>query len=976
MNRKMQVVGFGVALVAVIFVYGFLTRGGDRVPRHVETGKTPDPAKTALPSGPVENATSSTLAMFPAGEGKRDAFPIRVLWLDTQQPVEGATVTLTPDLKVKAAERTGKPEESSKPDGIDKPAGTVHPAISLTGQTDKAGNLSLEYPPDLATTGTLRCQVRTEHPGAVSLVIQNRTVFTTRTLTLNIQRAYGYFGTVYRRDAAGKFIPAPGATVSAVPALSGPIGQSSPSTTATSDAEGHYTIASLPENVVYLWGQLDDQVTVESKTPVMGKPGERSGPFDLYLEQGASLAVLVSDKATLKPIPGATVEVKFAGPLSRSATVDSEGFCEVKGLPLGRIKVFARAEGYAEEFAPMDVSTDSKSNTVPFFLDQGGRVRILTVGAADNKPLAHVPLQVCGNTIIEVVSDSEGIAMVDGLKPAIKWGIIPVGDYESTRVPLAEGKTLRNDVPSFIPDPQKTVEVTVRVANKGLSSSWHKTNDRDLVSVEGTVVNELGEAVQGAIVTASSRCCRSSAVTNASGEYRIENACVAIYVSSQNPLPDLETVKNENPYVDEQISLAHRDDYSPRPDHALGTGSSVSCYIGPVTLQVEANGYAPVKNIRTSVDKKPQIVLKEKVDGEVKVCVTDDETKRPIMDYWLLKSGPGGDNSEIRVCTQDGVAIQKNLSRGQTYSFMVRSVGYIEKTIEKKMEGDLEKEQINFPLERQKQMQGVVVDAETQQPLSGIEIRCARIELVESIRRLSKNLADIPSGKALYSDSKGEFQFTLTTPMGALVFLPLQYTQIVVPFKDLEQYRDSKSGKIVIPLEKSNASVSVTLLQGQGAFLKPDSITLKRVDNKVVTDSLANPIVQNGTSQWTGLPSGEYEISGQAAGPDYREVKVSFKLSVGENRTIRIEENNSASLSGRVFQPAGTALPSASLTVESETEQNGERTQWQYFTRSDENGNFRFMGIAPGTCKITELKSRYSETIQINGNVTRDFGVP
>jgi hypothetical protein len=822
MDRK----GWGIALFAVLLAglvgYGLLPHGGDRVPRHLEAAPTVEPL-TVVPSGePVETATSATQPVTPVQEKKGRVFQIRVVWLDTNLPVEGATVTLIPEQNGNTSGNSPSPEgppesDASESESLDpKPKTgqsgektpakeTAQPAISLTGLTDKTGTLSLECPPDLATTGTLRCQVTAEHPGAVPASHRGVTLSDSRTFHLSMQRAYGYFGTVYRRDAAGKFVPASGATVSVVPTLSRPFGQSNPSaSTATSDAEGHYTIASQPDNIVYLWAQWEDQVTVESKLPVMGKPGERSGPFDLYLEQGASLTALVSDKATLKPIPGATVEVKFSGQLSRFATADSEGFCEVKGLPLGRIEVVARSEGYAEEFAPMEVSTDSKSNTVPFFLDQGGKVRILTVGEADNKPIAHVPLQVCGNTVIEVLSDSEGIATVDGLKPAIKWGIIPVGDYESIRVPLAEGKISRNDAPSFTPDPQKTVEITVRVANKRLSASWHKNNDRDLVLIEGTVVNELGETVAGAIVTARSRCCRSSTVTNASGEFRIENACVAIYVSSQNPLPDLETVKNENPYVDEQINLAHRDDYSPRPDHVLSTGSSVSCYIGPVVLQVEANGYAPVKSIWTSVDKKPQIVLKEKIDGEVKVCVTDDETKRPIMDYWLLKSGPGGDNSEIRVCTQDGMTIQKNLSRGETYSFTVRSVGYIEKTIEKKIEGDWGREPINFSLEHQKQMQAMVVDAETQQPLDGIEIRCARIELVESIRRLSKNLADIPSGKILYSDSNGEFQFTLITPMGALVLLPAQYTQIVVPFKDLEQYRDPKSGKIVIPLRKSD----------------------------------------------------------------------------------------------------------------------------------------------------------------------------
>jgi hypothetical protein len=970
MNRKLQVAGLCTVFILGIIGYGLLTREGDHVPQNENAERPGVQAKAVPPSELSENVTSATLPVAPVGEEKKETFRIRVMWLDTNQPVEGATVTLIPEQNEKVLGKTNRTESFPKAtDKTDKPEGTDKPAITLTGQTDMAGNLSLKCPPDLTTTGTLRCQVKAEHPGAVPASYQGVAVSDSTTFNLTMQRAYGYFGTVYRRDTAGKFIPAPGATVSAVPVSTRLPGQSSPPATATSDAEGHYTIVSLPENIVYLWGQLDDQVTVEAKTPVMGKSGERSGPFDLYLEQGTSLAALVSDKTTLKPISGATVEVKFAGALSRSAMADSEGFCEVKGLPLGRIVVFARAEGYAEEFVPMDVSTDSKSNAVPFFLDQGGRVRILTVGAADNKPLAHVPLQVCGNTIIEVVSDSEGIAMVDGLKPAIKWGIIPVGDYTNPG-----GKVSAHEIPTFIPDLQKTVEITVLVANKMMDTSRHRAENADFFKIEGTVFNELGEPVPGAIVTATSKCCSTHAATNASGEFLIENACVEIFTSSNDPLPDLEKVKEEN-IVNEgrDIILSHREYYLPRPDFVLSSGSVVSCYIGPVTLDVKADGYVPVKNIRNAIDKKTRIILTGKTDGEARVVVTDSETKQPITDYWVHFNG--GDQS-TRVCTQDGVRVQKNLVPEQTYSFTVKAMGYVEKTIEKKIEKDSSQNRIDFSLEHNKKLQILVLDSETRLPIEGMEIHYIRSDRIEDFLRVCKKLSNIPSVHTFVTDSKGEFQFTLATPASCLIFLPTQHTPIAIPLKEIEQYRDSKSGKIVIPLEKSNASVSVTLLQGQGSFLKPDSITLKRVDNKVVTDSLANPIVQNGTFQWTGLSSGEYEISGQAAGPDYREVKVSFKLSVGENRTIRIEENNSASLSGRVFQPAGTALPSASLTIESESEQNGERIQWQYFTRSDENGNFRFMGIAPGTCKIRELKSRYSETIRVEGNTIRDFIIP
>ncbi len=789
MNRKGWGIAFCAVLLAGLVGYGLLTRGRDRAPHRVEAAPSAEPLKV-VPSGePVEEVPSATQPVVPADEKKSRAFQIRVMWLDTNLPVEGATVTLIPE-----------------PNGKTQKKETAQPAISLTGLTDKTGTLSLECPPDLATTGTLHCQVRAEHTGAVSLFIRNQTVSTTRTLTLNMQRAYGYFGTVYRRDAAGKFVPAAGAMVSAVSALSGSFGQSNPSATATCDAEGHYTIASLPENIVYLWGQWEDQVTVESKLPVMGKPGERSGPFDLYLEQGASLTALVSDKTTLKPIPGATVEVKFSGELSRSATADSAGFCEVKGLPLGRIEVFARAEGYADESSPMEITPEGTLNTVPFFLDKGGQVRITTVGGKDGKPIANVPLKVRGEATIEAISDSTGCAVLDGLKTKVKWSVIPIGDYASALVPIGDERIglVKTDIPTFVPEVEKTVEVIVRVVNRIGNKPQHKKDNHDFVSVEGTVVDESGEPVPGAIVTAISKCCRSSVVANTSGEFRIENACVEIFPSPEIPLPDLDKLAGN------EVDLSYRDYYLPRPNYVLNSGASVSCYIGPATLQVEANGYVPVDGVRVAIDSKPQIVLKDKADGVLKIQVSDGETSQPILDYWFRgwHVGESRDGvipkTELRVCAQDGSFSKADLSVGKTYSINIRAEGYIEKTIQENIEKNPADNQVDLFLDRQKQLQGVVVDAETQQPIEGIEIRYTVFNDTNAILRALQDLANIPSEQTFYTDSKGEFQFSITKPTGSLIFLPSQYARIAFSLGEIEQYRDPKSGKIVIPLKKSD----------------------------------------------------------------------------------------------------------------------------------------------------------------------------
>ncbi len=985
MNRKKQVAGLCAVLILAILGYGFLTRGGDHAPRRAETENPPEQVKPVPPLGTFESAPSSTLSAAPAGEKKNSVFQIRVLWLDTNQPVEGATVTLIPEPKAQAPGKADQPEGTPEPaDGTDKPKGTDSPVLSLTGLTDKTGTLSLECPPDLATTGTLRCrEIKAEYPGALP-VFRRGVALTTpqrEPFRLFLSKAYGYFGTVYRRDATGKFVPAAGARVSAV-SSDQPNSYEHPTLppAAVCDDQGCYEISSLPDNVVYLWGQWEDQVTVEVKTPVMGKPGERSGPFDLYLEQGASLTALVNDKATLKPIPGATVEVKFARrQLSRSATADSEGFCEVKGIPLGLIEVFARAEGYADESSPMIITTDGNSNTVPFFLDKGSRVRILTVQGESGMPAPNVPLFLQGNEmVVESVSDSTGIALVEGLRPNIKWEVQAGGDYRNAEV--REG----DDRPEFVPEVQETVEVTVRVANASPDFSRHNTQYCDHVPIEGVVVNESEEPVPGAIVEVNSDCCHSKAVTDSSGEFHLENACIRIYPASGEPFPDLKTVRDttypemrgSRYFGNEKIDLKKPDLYLPRPDYVRSTGSPVSCYVGPATLSVRAKGYVSVEET-VPIDRKARIVLTDKADAEVRIRVLDSETKEPIIDYWYGFSW-------LRICSRDGVLVLKDLMPGQYNMHIIRAEGYVEKIVKKEISRNPEENQIDILLDRQRQLTGLVVDAETQHPLEGIEVRYTETDIPET-DAYPCDLADFPGAQTFLTDAKGEFQFSFTKPKSYLIFLSSQYAQLGILLGEIGQYRNPDSGKIVIPLEKFNASVSATILQRPGARLKQSWAHLSHVESKELYGKVGNippPRLEGGSYLWEGIPAGEYELGyGSYGGSPFEQdrwsVRISFRLRTKENRSFRIEEDNSARLSGRILGSEGTALPSVPLQIESVSEQNGERIRRNYVRPSDENGHYEFDQIAPGTYKVTESESRrLLDTIQVNGDTRKDLTMP
>jgi hypothetical protein len=686
----------------------------------------------------------------------------------------------------------------------------------------------------------------------------------------------------------------------------------------------------------------------------------------------------VSDRETLKPIPGATVEVKFSGKLSCSATADGEGFCEVKGLPLGRIEVQARAEGYGSECSQMEMTPEGNNNTVPFFLDRGGRVRIRTVDPTEKEPVGNVPLELYGNGMrVESRSDSDGLAVVEGLKAEIQWTVRPTGPYSP--VMKKTERAISYIMPTFVPNLNETVEVVVPVENARPRSSRHDEYYRTLTPIEGTLVNEAGEPLVGALLTATSKCCLSSGATDASGHFRIENACVEVFPSSPDtPLPDLAEMKRIGDSRSEPIDLAHPEYYVPREGWMTGNGDSAPYYAGPATLQIKAEGYVPLKDYRVPVEPAARIVLKEKADGVLKVCVLSAETKKPVLDYWIQRHRfpEVVETGRQRVCSRDGEIVLRNLIPGATYRIFVTADGYVWKDTDKKVETNEEENRVEILLDSVKGVDGLVVDAKTREPLSGVEIRyVSRMDRIDEQLDFSTGTGAIISTDKQVTDSRGEFHVTLNSPIGGLIFIPKKDSQLLIPLDEIEQYRDAESGKIVVPLNNGGGSLEARYFLGKQILSRSGAILhLNSLDKKISVQSL--PSFQEGLHKWANLPAGLYELSFGRERLLSRRIIFTFQLAEGENRIILLGENETSTLMGRVLRSNGEQVPSATLEIESASERNGERKTFWDTKTSNAYGFYAFDYLADGEYRIRQAGSPESKTIQVEGKTTYNFVVP
>ncbi len=770
------------------------------------------------PAPPPTLAQRAQALVFDTMQPEIDSLPMLVVWMDNNEPVAKAGVALTP---MRDAMGTSVSQ-------------------SLSAQTNTSGRVRVKTAEltHLANGNAMpwmKVQIEAEG-GQPETFLFERSYFAfafdvTRKdhdpLILRLRRVYGLYGTVYSPpDAAGQNVPVAGAEVS----LTLMEGQGGNKTTTTlTNAEGRYEFRRVVGEAFQLAARAGNRA---ARGRNIGLEKEKlNGPLNLYLEDGFPLTVLVNDYATQEPLTKAVVEAESNGLLTRAET-DAQGFAEFHSLPLGRTALLARAEGYQAERFYVDVN-GTQSDLSLFSLKKGGRVKIRTMDQ-EKSPVPNVDLQLIWmpmNSTLSVHTDAKGEVEVDGLPLRTGISVQAVGEYS---LPKACNFAL-NDGPD-----EKEVCVTVWKRYAGETSNLYSTRQG---WISGTVVNEANEPVAGAIVTTRNLSAYSSAlktvsvVTDDSGHFRFENLEMRSTGSKERP---------RDPLV---------------ADLVISEGIFESVYYFPVAVETHADGYQPMISL-IQADTEDRIVLSGKV--EVTGRVLDKETRAPITKFEIACYEPNNRATRRRIISEAGEFTIDALVE----EFSVSAEGYLEQT--HRMSRDKE-ENLTLFLEKSFPLEGIVVDASTRVPLENVCVGNSRSFGEKPFSAFLFEDNNTNADTLDFTNAQGVFRFDAPFTEGGLVFIREDLEKLWVKTADIEKYRDTKTGKLVFPMNPQPApgSFVVDWFTTENSPAPPNfqyyiSLTHNFGDpNRVPSLPLKeDPIFSynNGRFRYDNLKPGEYNV--------------------------------------------------------------------------------------------------------------------
>ncbi|MCC6523655.1 MAG: carboxypeptidase regulatory-like domain-containing protein [Polyangiaceae bacterium] len=179
---------------------------------------------------------------------------------------------------------------------------------------------------------------------------------------------------------------------------------------ALTDASGRATLSGLPPGEAWLVVRADDRARSSSRLVLeVGPARERT----LTLAPAMRFEVVVVDTAE-RPIPGVSVELFGADPLSYRASSDARGLAAFEGLGPEPWAVEVSAPGFDGKLFPNVEAADS-----PFFvkLERLGSLEVVVVGP-DGQPIAGAKVLAAGSALWPArtaESDASGRVRIAGL---------------------------------------------------------------------------------------------------------------------------------------------------------------------------------------------------------------------------------------------------------------------------------------------------------------------------------------------------------------------------------------------------------------------------------------------------------------------------------------------------------------------------------------------------------------------------------
>lgn len=259
------------------------------------------------------------------------------------------------------------------------------------------------------------------------------------------------------------------------------------------DAKGAFAFDGLPSGRYRVWANHEKTTSrprhARGETVVLPESGAAPGPVELRLGPAVAVAVRVLDRATGKPIAGATVEPSWSD-FPDAFTTDRDGRVQARPLTRERWRLEVRADGFARQLRWLNLENGADAEA-EFRLEPGGDLEGV-VRDPEGKPVAGIGLSVFPEGTFEqfdyVESDAEGKYRLRSL---------PVNIGLNVNL-MNTGRFLRETIATRLDGRRQALEITLKPRPHG-------------GSIAGIVRDLQGRPVVGAVLHNPS---------NSSGEYR------------------------------------------------------------------------------------------------------------------------------------------------------------------------------------------------------------------------------------------------------------------------------------------------------------------------------------------------------------------------------------------------------------------------------------------------------------------------
>jgi RNA polymerase sigma-70 factor (ECF subfamily) len=1025
----------GVAAVVLIGVV-FLSPRTSSIPADRTQRQAPSASTSATaPAGPEQPATSpptqdraneaaavdsNAQAMEPgASVAHMDAptsipsprtLSFRAVWHENQKPAPDTRIIIE---QSGAAQQSPPPAATdSQPQPAEKPHATSDPtglaSVTIPGDWQKVRIEALHKDSTRLTLDINTADVAVSSQSAASS--QPTESSPSGPVLLKLEKGVSVFGRLWYEETGQ---PAEGKKISLHKYNCCSCGGDPLVTSTPAAADGSYRFDNIAADELLLRADQEEWVSrVDDGVPETFKtlPGQVLGPYDLFLQQGGTLRGQIRDRKTGKPIEGATIH--FYHRVQREVLSDPKGAYEIVGMPERSLDLYVKATGYASENTLISPKL-GEATTLDFDLEPGTPVEVV-VKDSDGKPIA-------GARIYRVTAS---MWRGDSSDLTDENGRFLMKDFSRTRemkiaAQCAGYRDSEKRMPEFpVGNAPGKVDLMLQPIPEGTSLFTGRVtgpNDEPLAGVAIVYGSPSGGG-------------NPSTQTNSEGEYQLEVKVVRDWdmlfahgdgwapkwIRSAKPgpveKPAIYNFKLETEHwlrgkvVDEQgepvrgvfiqfyPSGESTGERIPGLPFSLRTDEQGAFYQNklpppPISLEVYGTGWTRHEARSFPLDKEMQIVLRKA--GVLRGRVVHKESGEAVESFLVKVRGNHITSTRVnpgqRFNSPDGRFALDDLNVEAPYGVTIEAGDYPALTLENLLAAKEEsKEEILFEMAAGTTLQGIVVDAQTHQPIAGASIFYCRVkdDFPLSWGRLDENSWSLNNKQRAVTPADGTFSFTEAQQPGTLFVRARGHCRLRL--EPGERMMEPDTGRLLVALDHQSVLRGRLLMNGMPRAGEAIHLSFNKRSHSNKTRRWEMDLEDcrtdaQGFFHWEELTAGTYILAywKSLGGFSFPTMSKTITLGAEEEKSVDLGDNRGPlTLRGRVLKE-GQPIEQTRIQLTPRFP-----SEYDFFTEySDANGAYEMTGLKPGAYSVRV--SHYGDgpgdrlnkefILELTGNLERDI---